>query len=147
MAASSDKDVPVEAGSRSVNIGGNVQGAAIVVGDSNTVSVEYTKTELPPADSVDIHQEIAALKELLAQLGSDHGRKIDNAVADAEDELSRESPDKDEIGRALERALGYANKAGALAESAGKLAPHVRNVVGWLGDNWHKLLPLVGLAL
>jgi hypothetical protein len=50
------------------------------------------------------------------------------------------------IGGALERALRHAGKAAGFAEVAGKIAPHVQNAVAWLGENWRKLLPLVGLA-
>ena len=117
------------------------------MGDSNSVTVNYEKIELPSPESVDIHQEIASLKNILGELGQQERCKIDNALADVEDELARPEPDHDEIGQALERALGYAERAGDLAEHAGKIAPHVKNVVGWLGDNWHKLLPIVGLAL
>ena len=131
----------------SVHIGGNVEGAAIVVGDANTVTVNYEKIELPPAESVDILKEVASLRDALGGLGQQNEKKIGNALADVEDELAREEPDRDEVGAAIERALGYAEKAGDLAGQVSKIAPHVKNVVAWLGESWYKLLPIVGLAL
>jgi len=56
---------------------------------------------------------------------------------------AKPKPDKDEVGKALERALGYASKAADFGEKTGQIATHLQSAVGWLGDNWHKLLPLV----
>ena len=58
--------------------------------------------------------------------------------------LSRSGAD---TAAALDRALGYAKASSGFAEEAGRLAPHVRAVVGWLGANWHKLLAVVGLVV
>jgi hypothetical protein len=72
---------------------------------------------------------------------------VGRALDDAEEEARKPEPDKDEIGAALRRALDYAKKGSGFAEEVAKLAPHVRDAVGWLGAGWHKLLPLVGLAV
>lgn len=134
-------------GDRSVAIGGNMIGGAAVTGDHNVTEVHYGQVTLPPANSVDMHAELAALKGLLVSLNTDDRHKIANALAEAESDAAKLHPDKNEIGAALERALGYAGKAADFGDKAGKIAAHVQNVVGWLGDHWHKLLPLVGLAV
>ncbi|MDF1587183.1 hypothetical protein [Marinimicrococcus flavescens] len=135
------------AGERSVQIGGNVVGSSIVTGDGNRVATSYTKVTLPPASAVDIAGEVAAIRAILGGLGGADAGKIGRALADAEDEAARPEPDRDEIGGALERALKYAKDASGFAEHVEKLVPHVRNAVGWLGENWHRLLPVVGLMV
>lgn len=131
----------------SVHIGGSVTGSAIVTGDSNTVSVQVQQAALPEAETVDIKTELAALKALLAQLKSEDQRKINNALEDAEIELTKPEPDKDEVGQALNRALNYAEKANGFATAIDQLRPHVEAVAGWLGKHGYKLLPVVGLIL
>ena len=122
-------------------------GGAVVTGDYNVTDVRYRKVTLPAAASVDIGAELAALRDLLGGLNSADRQKIANALAEAAADAAKPQADKDEIGGALERALRYAGKAAGFAEAAGKIAPHVQNAVGWLGENWRKLLPLVGLAV
>jgi len=51
------------------------------------------------------------------------------------------------VGDALDRALKYAKQAEGFAEATPNLQRHITNVVSWLGDNWHKLLPIVSLTL
>ncbi len=132
---------------RSVHVGGNASQNVIVTGDKNVTNVQYQQITLPPPESVDIGAELAALRELIAKLDSPDQRKIDNALADAEDELGKETPDKDEIGKALDRALDYAKKAEGFVGTIEKLQPHVTKAAAWLGENWHKMLGAVGLAL
>lgn len=133
-------------GDKNIHVGGNMIGGAAVTGKHNVTTVTYQKVTLPPADSIDIRAELAALKDLLIGLNTEDRQKIANALAEAESDAAKPRPDKNEIGGALERALGYAGKAADFGEKAGKIAAHVQNAVGWLGDHWHKLLPLVGLA-
>ncbi len=90
---------------------------------------------------------MGALAEILTQLESPDRRKIVNAVDDAQEELKKPNPDKDEVGQALDRALGYAEKANGFAEAMDKLRPHVEKAASWLGEHWYKLLPIVGLTL
>ena len=133
-------------GDKNVYVGGNMIGSAAVTGDHNVTTGQYRKVTLPPPDSIDIRAELAALKALLLGLDAEDRQKIANALAEAQSDAAKPQPDKNEIGGALERALGYAGKAADFGEKAGKIATHVQNAVGWLGENWHKLLPLVGLA-
>ncbi|MGD1859273.1 MAG: hypothetical protein ACFB0E_04800 [Leptolyngbyaceae cyanobacterium] len=132
---------------RSVQIGGSVTGSAVVTGDSNTVSVQFQPATLPEPQAVDIKAELAALKAVLIQLQSEDQRKINNALEDAEIELEKPEPDKDEVSQALDRALNYAEKATGFAAAIDNLRPHVEAAAGWLGKHGYKLLPLVGLAL
>ena len=131
----------------SIRVGGNVTGSSLVSGHYNTVTTTYTKTTLPPAESVDIKGEMAALKRLLRELNTEDGPVIDGALTEAEHHLKKANPDKDKVGGAVQRALEYAKAAGDFADKAAKLAPVVRGVSGWLGGNWHTLLGYVGLAL
>jgi hypothetical protein len=131
---------------RNVNIGGNVVGNIIQTGDQNRAKLSYRKVELPAPESVDILAELKALQQLLAGIATEDRQKIVNALTEAAEDASKPIPNRDEIGRGLERALEYAGKAADLGDQAATIATHVQNAVAWLGSNWHKLLPLVGLA-
>lgn len=132
---------------RSVSIGRDASGNIIQTGDRNLANLKFQQVKLPPPESVDIKAELAAIREALAQLQSPDLRKIENALSDVDDELTKEQPDKDEVGKALDRALGYAKKAGKFADIIETLKPHVTSAASWLGENWHKILGVVGLAL
>lgn len=132
---------------RSVQIGSHATGSAIQSGDGNVASVHFQQAVLPKSEVVDIAAELAALRETLNQLESPDQRKIDNALEDAEEELKKSEPDKDEVGKALDRALSYAEKANGFAEAVDQLRPHIEKSAGWLGRNWYKLLALVGLTV
>ncbi|MEA5595084.1 CHAT domain-containing protein [Rivularia sp. UHCC 0363] len=132
---------------RSVSIGGSVTGSAIQTGDSNTANINYQQVSLPAPESVDIQAEFTALREIIAKLETSDRRKIENAFADAQEEIKKPQPDKDEVGEALNRALKYAKKAEGFASAIEKLQPHLSKTTAWLGDNWHKLLGLVGLTI
>jgi hypothetical protein len=134
-------------GDRSVSIGGNAKGNVIQTGDANVATISHQQVTLPPPESVDIQSELAAIRELLAGINQTESRKIGNAISDAEDEATREAPNRDEVGQALERALDYAQKTSEFASVVETLAPHVINACGWLGKNWYRLLGVVGLAL
>ncbi|MBE9225182.1 CHAT domain-containing protein [Phormidium sp. LEGE 05292] len=134
---------------RAVSIGsiGRDFGGAIQTGDSNTANINFQSVSLPAPASVNIETELNALREIVAKLESSDRRKIDNAFEDAQDELKKPQPDKDEVGNALERALKYAQKAEGFASVIAKLRPHLTNTTAWLGENWHKLLSLVSLTI
>lgn len=138
-------------GSRSVNVGGDAVGNVITTGDRNkvdaTIDARLVKTTLPPASSVDISKELVQIRAVLERIGGEQAGKIGRALDDAAEEAAKPKPNKDEIGAALGRAIDYAKKGSAFADEVEKLVPHITNAVGWLGSNWHKLLPLVGLVL
>lgn len=132
---------------RSVKIEGNAVGTVIQTGDHNKTTAIFTNTTLPPAENVNIKREVEILRALFYQLHSDDQPVIEAALAEANHHLSKPNADMDQIGQALERALDYASRAERFAEIVDKLAPHVKNVCAWLGENWHKLLSFVGLAV
>jgi len=138
---------PEKPGARSVSVGGNAIGSVFVTGDQNVVTAKIEQVTLPPPETVDIAAEIQALREVLAGLDAPDARKIRNAFEDVDDELAKPKPNKDEVGQALERALGYAAKVEGFADKVESLAPRVVNAVSWLGENWHKLLAVVGLTI
>jgi hypothetical protein len=131
---------------RSVKLAGSSIGSVIATGDNNTASVHFQQAVLPQPDNVNVHAELDALREVIAQLQAPDQRKIDNAFEDAEEELKKPEPNKDEVGQALDRAINYAQKANGFAESIDKLRPHVEKLAAWLGENWYKLLSLVGIT-
>ncbi len=127
---------------RSISVGGSVTGSAIITGDRNTTSVQYSQVSSATSD-VDIRGELKVINQILAKLSSSDSRKIDNAFADAEEELDKPEPDKAEVGKALERAIDYASKALGFASVIENLKPHLTKTVAWLGSDWHKLLRFV----
>ncbi|MBD2058121.1 hypothetical protein H6F88_19240 [Oculatella sp. FACHB-28] len=132
---------------RSVSVGRDVTGSVIQTGDNNTASVSFQQAAIPQPESVDMIAVLAALEDILSQIESPDRRKIENAVDDAKEELKKPDPNKDEVGQALDRALGYAQKVNGFAEAIDKLRPPVEKAAGWLGEHWYKLLPLVGLTV
>ena len=132
---------------RSVSIGRDAIGSAIPTGDNNITNVNFQQVSLPAPASVNIQAEIKALREILANLETSDRRKIDNAFEDAQEELNKPQPDKDEVGKALERALDYAKKAEGFVSVIEKLQVHLTKATAWLGQNWHKLLSLVNLTI
>jgi hypothetical protein len=140
-------DSPKQGNTRSVHIGGNANQNIIQTGDKNISFTHYEQVNLPPQGGVDIGTEVATLREILAEVNTPDQRKIENALSDANDELAKEEPEKDEIGRAINRAFGYAKNAEGFVDVIEKLKPHITNVASWLGSNWYKILGVVGLTV
>src|SRR5690349_10055454 len=109
---------PEVPGDRGVWIGRDALGNQIITGDSNVATTSGQNIAFPLAESIDIRAELEALRAALAQLRTDDRLKIDNALDEAEEELGRSEPSKDEIGGALERALKYARQAQGFADVA-----------------------------
>jgi hypothetical protein len=126
----------------------NITGSIIQTGDRNRA--ELRAVQLPAVASVDIAAALAALRaELLAIASPDRG-KIERALVDADEEAAKDAPDKSEVAGSLERALGYAKKAGDFSEHAGKVGELIVQVGGWLGAASPYVAPLlaaVGLAV
>lgn len=146
MPANSPTPPPSAPGNRSVTIGGSATGSAVVTGDGNVATVHYQQVTLPPAASVDIHAELAALRALLTDLKTENRDKIANALSEAAADAAKPQPDRDEIAGALARALRHAGKAEGFADKLAQIAPHVTRAAAWLGEQGRSLLPLVGLA-
>jgi hypothetical protein len=145
------KGKPPMLSDRTVNVGRDSVGNVITTGDKNQMEAKIdaalVKTTLPPANSIEISWELTQIRTILERLGGEHAGKIGRALDDAAEEARKPQPNKDEVGTALGRALNYAKEGSAFADELQKLVPHVTNAVAWLGSNWHKHLPLVGLAL
>lgn len=126
----------------------DIIGSIVQTGDDNRA--ELKSVQLPAPASVDIAATVAALRaELLAVDAPDRG-KIERALADAGEEAAKDAPDKQEVAGSLERALGYAKKAGDFSEHVGKVRDLVVQVGGWLGAASPYAAPLlatVGLSL
>lgn len=136
-----------DSSNRSVTIGGNSTKNIIQTGDKNVASIQLIRTTLPPPESVDIKLEISEVYELLSELISDDNQKITRAMEDAQEESAKSSPNRDEVGSALNRAFQYAKNAENFAGTATSLRGHVTNIVAWLGNNWNDLLAVVGLTI
>lgn len=124
-------------------------GTTAITGDHNTVTATVSvqwQAALPAPESVDIAAELTRIRDILANLQQDHAAKTSRAMEDAQDEVRKAAPDKDEIGNALERAVKYAKTSITFANEAENLAPHLASAASWLGPTWHHLLSLVGFA-
>jgi hypothetical protein len=89
---------------------------------------------LPPAHTVDLKAELAALRQLLAELKNvpDRG-KLDRAMQDAVEETDKPEPDKDEVGGAVERAIKYAKSANDFGDHLERLLPRLAAIASWAG--------------
>jgi len=127
-----------------VYTGGDVRGAGNVLqaGHHNDASTEYLKIGLPPSGTVDIREELRAIREILTRLNSGDADDISAALSEA-DEAIVSDDDKDAVGEALERAIERASKASDFAEAVGRLMKHVVKAAAWLGAKWHRLVELV----
>jgi hypothetical protein len=138
-------------GDRSISVGRDANGSVMVTGDNNRINARIQATQIrttpPPAGTIDIGQELARIRAVLERIGGENAGKIRRALDDATDEANRPDPNKDEVGSALDRALVYAKSTTGFVEEVSKLAPHVKNAVGWLGANWHKLLLIVNFVV
>ncbi len=134
-------------GGQQVKISGNASGNIFQAGNNNTASMQFEQVTLGSPDDVDMIAELKAIREALAQIQSPDKRKIENALSDAEEEINKPQPDKDEVGQALDRALNYAKKAEDFAGVLQTLKPHITNAAAWLGSNWHNIVSVVGLVV
>lgn len=134
------------AGDRGVRIGRDAAGNVITSGDHNVVEAHVTATlhEVPLVEAgamVDMAKELGTIRALLMGLESEHAKKIGRALDDADEEAGKkDAGSKDELGKALDRALTCAKSATAFTTAATKLAPHLRAAVVWLGSQWTALL-------
>jgi hypothetical protein len=134
---------PEKGDSNAVTIQGSVTGGAVVAGSHNTVSVTYSQAALPPPESVDIKAALAAIEAALATMASPDQKKITNAMTEAKDEADKPAVDKAEVGKALERALEYAQKAAGFAAILEKIQPHVLGAASWLGAHGQLILKAI----
>lgn len=127
---------------------GNITGSSVVTGNQNTVTTTMRQVAAPPAETVDVKAEVAALRELLAQMQNvpDRG-KVDRAMQDAVEESAKPQPDKAEVGGAVERAIKYATSADDFGEHVEKLLPRLTAIASWVGAAGRAMLALVGVTI
>jgi hypothetical protein len=122
--------------------------SSVVLGDHNTVTTTMRQVAAPPADKVDAKAELAALRDLLAELKNvpDRGR-LDRAMQDAAEETAKPEPDKAEVGNALERVTKCAKAANDFTENAEKIVPRLVALGSWLGPAGRTLLNTLGITI
>ena len=134
---------------KSINIGRDATESIIITGDGNVVFTTFEKVSLPPSESVDIGRALEGLLQELRELAlkQEGHSEIAQAMEKATEEAEKNDPDRNTIGSHVEKALDVAKTANNFVEVCKLAGPHVTNVAAWLGQNWHTLLPLVGLSL
>lgn len=125
---------------RGVKVGGGNSGI-IQTGDANTAIQGHGNTvanshQLPDPASVDMAAVLRDLRAALEPLAGTYQGKVTTRLDEAEAELAKPTPDKDEIATSLDQALDYANKAGALATKVETILPMLTKAAGWLGRSW-----------
>jgi hypothetical protein len=110
-----------------IKVGGDVVGAAIAAGDHNVQTVTFSGPDASERGEV-----LAALQAVLGELNDPPAKSAQREAAAAVDAAKKQEVDKNEIGSALETALGAAKKADEFATIAGRLLPLIRTFVTWL---------------
>jgi hypothetical protein len=138
----------IESGNNRSVTARDITGSSVVTGDQNTVTTTMRQVAAPPAETVDVKAELAALRELLDQLKNvpDRG-KVERAMQDAVEESAKAQPDKNEVGGAVERAVKYAKSASDFSDHFEKLLPRLTAIASWVGVAGRGLLALVGVAI
>jgi hypothetical protein len=126
----------------------DITGSSVVTGDQNTVTTTMKQVAAPPPDKVDVKAELAALRDLLAELKNvpDRGR-LDRAMQDAVEETAKPESDKAEVGNALERVTRCTKAASDFTENAEKIVPRLVALGSWLGPAGRALLNSLGVAI
>jgi len=79
-------------------------------------------------------KEIAALEEILKNFDSPHKRKIESAIDDMKEELTKPEPDKDEICNSWERAMRYIRTIDNFTEIEESIKPHITVISDWINQ-------------
>ena len=126
----------------------DLTGSSVVTGDQNIVTTTMKQVAAPAVDKVDAKAELAALRDLLAELKNvpDRGR-LDRAMQDAVEETAKPEPDKAEVGNALERVTRCAKAASDFTENAEEIVPRLVALGSWLGPAGRALLNSLGVAI
>jgi hypothetical protein len=121
-----------------IKVGGNVVGSAIAAGNRNVQTVTFSGSDAAERKKVlDALQAVQiALNELKGAPAKSAQREVAAAIGAAKEPVVS----KDDIGSALETALGAAKKTEEFASIAGKLVPHIQTVAMWLGTQWAGLV-------
>jgi hypothetical protein len=122
---------------------GNIEKSIVIAGDKNRAKIAVEQAPLRDPSKVCIVDELAGLRSALSNLNSTGAAKMSRALDDADDEIKKDTPDKDEVGSAVERALKVAKEASDFADNTSKLLPFVTGIAAWLGANWAQLLSML----
>ncbi len=120
-----------------------MKGTAAATGDHATATATYSET-IPRDTSVDLKAELAALRQVLADLRN-VDKKALTRLEEAEEEAGKPEPDGSEIEKLVKQATGYAKSGADLADQTEKLVPHLKKIGAWLGRAWSEWAPSLGL--
>ena len=136
-----------EKGGNSVSAGRDILYSPIHQGDGDqNITYNMQEVAVPEASDVHIGEELQALVKLLQErLTEDIERQSVLPVLEAAAVKAEQEPgDKTAIGKAIELSLDALKKTNEAASHIEAVRPTVVRAVGWLGQNWGKILPTVG---
>ncbi|MCX6032990.1 MAG: zinc ribbon domain-containing protein [Chloroflexi bacterium] len=125
------RDQRVVAGERSVAIGGNVTGSAIVVGDRNVVGQPSTSVT-----AAEFTRLLAELRAALSQAGldADTAEVVDADVQVVQEQAVKPKPNRTIIVSKLEGVTRLLTAAAGAATTGEKLLPLAQQAVAWAGQ-------------
>jgi hypothetical protein len=132
------------AGDRSVSAGRDIKGTAAATGDLATATATTYLETVPRDTNVDLKEELAAVRKILAGLDS-VDRKALSRLEEAEEEAGKPEPDLGEIEKLVGQATNYAKAAAGFTERIGNLVPPLTKIGAWLGRAWTEWGPTLGL--
>jgi hypothetical protein len=125
-----------------IKIGGNVVGSAVAAGSCNIQTVTFSGSDA--AERERVLDALQAIQFALNELKGAPAKSAQREAAAAVEAAKEQGANKDDIGSALETALGAAKKADEFVSIAGTLLPHIQTVATWLGTQWAGLVaPLI----
>ncbi|KNC67442.1 hypothetical protein [Pseudoalteromonas ardens] len=131
---------------RTVQVGGDANGAVITTGDHNKIYA-VPKITMPEPHAVDIQRALGELITALGELSIAQPRKLNNALEEAQEEIEQAQPDKVEVAESLARAAKIAKEAESFASHSEKLVERFTPVLGWLGPHATRVAEALGMAI
>ncbi|MBX9950303.1 MAG: hypothetical protein K2Y39_14130 [Candidatus Obscuribacterales bacterium] len=124
---------------RSISIGNNSVIGSIQTGDKSFAHVQQP-IQFPPADSVDLVQQLTLLRECIDRLNLADKIAVDENLAELQVQVEGKEPDKGKVGNALTKIAGYLKKSSVDLATKETLKHCFMQFAGWLGSNWHHLV-------
>ncbi|WP_125564824.1 hypothetical protein [Pseudoalteromonas rubra] len=131
---------------RTIQVGGDANGAVITTGDHNKIYAP-PKITMPEPQAVDIQQALGELTTALGELSTQKPRKLNNALEEAKEEVEKAQPDKAEVAESLARAAKIAKEAEGFASHSEKLVERFSPMLGWLGPHATRVAEALGVAI
>ena len=136
---------------RSIIIGGNVSGSAIISGKGNNVNINSGGTQEASTTNISLDEVTKSLSELkihLAGLSLTEKQKrrmiLQLEVAEAAlDEDDEKHVDKSEVASSVKKVLEVAKTADDFLAKSASVGGHVKKIGGWLGAAGATLLQLL----